>query len=940
MRSQTSLRLFPRLTARSLYRSATVTLGLLFVGVTISTAADAPAPPQPKAVLHLTNDGFIAGDFAGGANPGAVRWQSAAFTAPFEFRLNNISTVQFPAPAKLPVPTGDWCFELDQGTILYGSLRSWTKDEIEIDATHIGQVKLKAPLVHRIYRVRDNGDIVYLGPTGLAGWQLTPATGVWREDFGHLAAAQEGSAFGDFGMPARAAIEFEISWKKRPDFVLALGVGADPQTSKRAFRFEVWADDLVINRELDQKVDLQGVQSIQGGPGRAHLQAFIDQEKGHCLVFSASGQKLAEIQIPPAKPEVLSGIRLDNIRGDVRLERLRITRWTGALPREVAADQPRLHRTDGNIEYGKVTAYDPATKEFVMSRDAGDLRVPFDQVDSAFLSFPAEGQLPVVRVGYHDGLHVAGDLQRIADDGLWMTTPAIAGPVRLPRNGLRSIIMLQAESLTDGDGPDPIGTLELEGTRLRGRLVEGNPGPGATCLAWQPVGSEAMANLRAGVSGRIVYREPPPPAKKTNASTAQGAAVRLQAIRVLGQPAAGQPQAAKPTGKGGGQPSLYLLTGDTIPCEVTKIDETGVTFKTAVADSGFVPHEKIKAVELVRDSTNAPGLTVNKRNRLLTLPRMQRENPPTHLLRSKNGDYLRCRLVSMDENNVQVEVRLESRTIPRDRIIRIIWLHGEDLEGGGEKESPRAEAQAADTRDGRVQVLRSDGIRLTFVPEKFSASTLSGNSEILGACHVAMKQIDQLLIGSAIEEAAAQLAYQKWKLQNALDPKYVQEDAASGEGAGTDSVLVGKPAPAFELDLLQGGRFKLAEAKGKVVVLDFWATWCGPCLMAMPQVDRATRAFANDGVQLIAVNLEEAPKPIKAMLERHKLDMTVALDKDGAVAAKYQASSIPQTVIIDQEGVVARVFVGATPQLEEQIREALQKLLPDAKPAAADPAAP
>ena len=117
-----------------------------------------------------------------------------------------------------------------------------------------------------------------------------------------------------------------------------------------------------------------------------------------------------------------------------------------------------------------------------------------------------------------------------------------------------------------------------------------------------------------------------------------------------------------------------------------------------------------------------------------------------------------------------------------------------------------------------------------------------------------------------------------------------------------------------------------------MIVLDFWATWCGPCIQAMPQVDAAVRDFADQGVQLIAVNLEETPKKITAMLERHKLDMTVALDRDGAVAGKYAATAIPQTVIIDREGKVARVFVGGGPTFGDQVREAPRAVLePDKK---------
>ena len=117
-----------------------------------------------------------------------------------------------------------------------------------------------------------------------------------------------------------------------------------------------------------------------------------------------------------------------------------------------------------------------------------------------------------------------------------------------------------------------------------------------------------------------------------------------------------------------------------------------------------------------------------------------------------------------------------------------------------------------------------------------------------------------------------------------------------------------------------------------MIVLDFWATWCGPCLQAMPQIDKVTHEFADKGVQLVAVNLQEGPEQIKAMLERHKLNMTVALDRDGAIAEKYGANAIPQTVVIDREGKVTRLFIGGGPHLGDQLREALQALMPGEKP--------
>ena len=109
-------------------------------------------------------------------------------------------------------------------------------------------------------------------------------------------------------------------------------------------------------------------------------------------------------------------------------------------------------------------------------------------------------------------------------------------------------------------------------------------------------------------------------------------------------------------------------------------------------------------------------------------------------------------------------------------------------------------------------------------------------------------------------------------------------------------------------------------------------TWCGPCLQSMPLVEKVVHEFDDQGVQLIAVNLEEPAKAITAMLERHKLQLTVAMDIDGVAATKYQANAIPQTVIIDREGKVARLFVGGGPKLADQLRDALREVLTGGPP--------
>jgi thiol-disulfide isomerase/thioredoxin len=140
--------------------------------------------------------------------------------------------------------------------------------------------------------------------------------------------------------------------------------------------------------------------------------------------------------------------------------------------------------------------------------------------------------------------------------------------------------------------------------------------------------------------------------------------------------------------------------------------------------------------------------------------------------------------------------------------------------------------------------------------------------------------------------------------------------------------LAGKAAPAITLTQLDGKPFDLASKKGnEIVLLDFWATWCGPCRMGMPILNKVSKEFADKGVRLYAVNLEESEEQITAFLESTGMkELTVVLDKEGSTTQPYMAESIPLMIMIGKDGLVKKVHVGVTPTYEDDIRKELEEL--------------
>ena len=118
------------------------------------------------------------------------------------------------------------------------------------------------------------------------------------------------------------------------------------------------------------------------------------------------------------------------------------------------------------------------------------------------------------------------------------------------------------------------------------------------------------------------------------------------------------------------------------------------------------------------------------------------------------------------------------------------------------------------------------------------------------------------------------------------------------------------PAPDFALPSRDGGEVRLSELRGQVVVINFWATWCGPCRQEMPLLQQISARYEPLGFTLLGVNVEPDSAPAKAWLEKVPVTFPILFDRENTVSASFGVEAMPSTVLVDREGRVRHVHRG------------------------------
>ena len=486
---------------------------------------------------------------------------------------------------------------------------------------------------------------------------------------------------------------------------------------------------------------------------------------------------------------------LDAIRG------IRFPRPTGDPP--AGGGDWRVELASGDALVGSIESRDDSAVVMVIGSAATPIRISvrrdsirhidrvmdrvMDRVgesdsDTGPTGFEGRRVMPSVQVVDAWGSRLSGKLERVTSDAIVIAHPAIAGEVSLPIATLATLTSLQPRQ-EPSELPGRMGRLDYDSGTMLGCLAAALPASAGAAIAWQPAGSLTASPITFPTNGQpqatITYAETPAESKPQLPQRGRKPQVLQQASQghdPLPPPKPVQVDQTAPDWFGS---RLILRTGETLLCRVESIDEQSLRVRVPGGEVVTVAGEWVQALELV--TAGGRQLTSEKFRSLTTLPRSQRQQPPTHVLRSVQGDYLRGRLVSMDESTVRMAVEAGPRgkpvTLSRGDVARLIWLHPENIA------TPWRPPQPIAVQGLLVDATVSATEHLRLVATGIDGNVIRGVNPVIGPCRIDLENVRVLFLGGRRDDLPQTSPYSKWRLTLAADPRNLPPGARTSAAA-------------------------------------------------------------------------------------------------------------------------------------------------------------
>ena len=301
------------------------------------------------------------------------------------------------------------------------------------------------------------------------------------------------------------------------------------------------------------------------------------------------------------------------------------------------------------------------------------------------------------------------------------------------------------------------------------------------------------------------------------------------------------------------------------------------------------------------------------KERALMVPRFRRENPDDYILIGSNGDLIRGRLSGVKDSEVSFVTRLRDVKLSRDRLAGLVRMEDAPFEAPG----------SAGGKE--VAVYLTDGSVVRIQPVRMTESLLEGTSPALGTCQLPVAHIRQIRLGS-FDPVPPSLLYADWVRKPAPEPVIPKK----GEMGGAHSELVNQEAADFSLHMVGGEMFRLGAERGRVLVLNFWASWSGQSRQCLEELLKAVES-SGPRVRFVSVNQAEPSAVVQRYLEKNKWSFDVALDPSEKVGQSFGLDSLPHTVVIDATGKIRWAQPGYRLGLGAEVAELVRKLADEAK---------